>query len=87
MGLKGKHILVTGASQGIGRAIARELMAQGGRVVVHFNTNERAARDLIAEFPNTHSEMVQADLENPEDVSHLFNESLNLLGHLGCHNF
>lgn len=82
MELRGKHILVTGASQGIGRAIAWELMAQGGRVVVHYNTNERAARELIAEFPNTHSEMVQADLGKPEAVSHLFNESLNLLGHL-----
>ena len=66
MELSGKHILVTGASQGIGRAIAWELMAQGGRVVVHYNTNENAARELIAEFPNTHSEMVQADLGKPE---------------------
>ncbi|MGB5509915.1 SDR family NAD(P)-dependent oxidoreductase [Robiginitalea sp.] len=82
MELKGQHILVTGASQGIGRAIARELMAQGGRVVVHYNTNEKAAGELIAEYPNTHSALVQADLEDPEAVSRLFHSSLKLVGHL-----
>lgn len=82
MELKGQNILVTGASQGIGRAIARELMAQGGRVVVHYNMNETAARDLIAEFPDTHSVVVRADLQNPESVSHLFNTSLEQVGHL-----
>ena len=80
MELKGQNILVTGASQGIGRAIARELMAQGGRVVVHYNSNPEAARALVAEFPDTNSASVQANLEQPEAVSHLFSESIRLMG-------
>ena len=65
MDLKGQHILVTGASQGIGRAIAREIMVQGGRVAVHYNSNEGAARELLAEFPGTESFALRADLEKP----------------------
>jgi NAD(P)-dependent dehydrogenase (short-subunit alcohol dehydrogenase family) len=82
MELKGQNIIVTGASQGIGRAIARALMAQGGRVVVHYHTNAEAASAVIAEFPYTNSIMVQANLEKPEAVSHLFTESIRHLGHL-----
>ncbi|MDX1332468.1 MAG: SDR family NAD(P)-dependent oxidoreductase, partial [Robiginitalea sp.] len=59
MDLKGQNILVTGASQGIGRAIARELMANGARVVAHYNSHRQAALDLIAEYPQTKSIALQ----------------------------
>lgn len=80
--LSGKNILVTGASQGIGRAIARELMAQGGRVAAHYNSNEVAARELISEFPQTGSFTLKADLENPEAVSKLFHACIEEMGKL-----
>lgn len=80
--LNGNHILVTGASQGIGQAIARELMAQGARVAVHYNANEGAARETIAEFPETSSFAVRADLERPEEVRGLFEACIGHLGHL-----
>jgi NAD(P)-dependent dehydrogenase (short-subunit alcohol dehydrogenase family) len=80
MDLKGQHILVTGASQGIGRAIAREIMVQGGRVAVHYNSNEGAARELLAEFPGTESFALRADLEKPEEVSNLFRDSIEAMG-------
>lgn len=44
--LSGKNAFVTGASRGIGRAIALAFAAQGARVVVHYNTSEDAAREV-----------------------------------------
>jgi 3-oxoacyl-[acyl-carrier protein] reductase len=46
--LSGKTALVTGASRGIGRAIALRVAAEGALVAVHYGTNEAAARETVA---------------------------------------
>jgi 3-oxoacyl-[acyl-carrier protein] reductase len=51
MELQGKVAIVTGASRGIGRAIARELAAAGARVVVNYASRASAADALVAELP------------------------------------
>ena len=48
--LKGKRVLITGSSTGIGAAVARELAKLGARVVVHGNKNAEAARAVTAEI-------------------------------------
>ncbi len=40
---KGKNILVTGASRGIGKAIAMMFAKAGGNVIIHYNKNQKAA--------------------------------------------
>ena len=47
MELEGKVAIVTGASRGIGRAIAEELAAQGAKVVINYNSNETAAVEVV----------------------------------------
>ena len=54
--------LVTGASRGIGRAIARQLAAREARVAVHFHQNRAAAEATLAELPGAGHALFAADL-------------------------
>ena len=66
--LANQRILVTGASRGIGRAIAQQLSASGAEVIVHYNANEEAARAVLADLPNK-AHLEACNLANPTEVS------------------
>lgn len=74
--LVGKTALVTGASRGIGRAIAEALGQQGARVGVHYHHNREAA-EAVAGRIREHggdSFTVAADLSSPTGPDSLMNE-------------
>ncbi|MEB2778879.1 SDR family oxidoreductase [Algoriphagus sp. C2-6-M1] len=50
--LNNQRILVTGASRGIGRAIAKQLSESGAEVIIHFNSNAAEAEKLKSELSN-----------------------------------
>jgi NAD(P)-dependent dehydrogenase (short-subunit alcohol dehydrogenase family) len=50
--LKNQRILVTGASRGIGRAIAKQLSESGAEVIIHYNSNKLEADKLKNELQN-----------------------------------
>lgn len=79
--LNRKQILVTGASRGIGKAIAMHLSASGARVAIHYNTNQQEA-ELLADQLGNDCEAFQADLTNEGDVSKLFESVISSFGHL-----
>ena len=80
MDLSGRNILVTGASRGIGQAIARELLQCGASVALHYNRDEAGANSLSAEFPSSKAPVIQANLEKTEAVKYLFDTAVDALG-------
>jgi 3-oxoacyl-[acyl-carrier protein] reductase len=70
--LAGKTALVTGASRGIGRAIATELAAGGASVVIGYRTGKDEADALAAELGGR---AVQADVSSAEDAQRLVGEA------------
>jgi 3-oxoacyl-[acyl-carrier protein] reductase len=73
--LEGKNALVTGASRGIGRAIATELARAGATVVVGYRTGADEAAALASEIGG---KAVQADVSDPESARALVEEAGDL---------
>lgn len=69
--LSGLNILVTGASRGIGKAIATKLAEAGATLAIHYNKNVREAENL-AHILGNESKAFQADLSKPDEAAKLF---------------
>lgn len=78
-------ILMTGAAQRLGRAIAIDLAAAGWPVVIHYNGSKDAAHQVkeSIERGGGRAATLQADLSSDEDASNLIERAENLLGPVG----
>jgi 3-oxoacyl-[acyl-carrier protein] reductase len=78
--VRSRSILVTGASRGIGRAIAEEFAQAGDRVAVHHRSSPELAAELVASMPGSGHVAVQADLADPEAVRQMVDDAAGALG-------
>jgi 3-oxoacyl-[acyl-carrier protein] reductase len=82
--LKGKVAVVTGASKGIGAAIALHLAAEGAAVVVNYSSSKEGAERVVGEITRRDGKAVavQADVAKKADIQRLFAETKKAFGRL-----
>jgi NAD(P)-dependent dehydrogenase (short-subunit alcohol dehydrogenase family) len=82
--LNGKTALVTGASRGIGRAIALELAREGAKVAVNYQSNDEKAKEVaydIGKFGGT-CMLAKANIGDPKEARALVKKVAEQFGHL-----
>jgi len=82
--LAGKVAVVTGASKGIGAAIAKQLASEGAAVVVNYSSSKSGADKVVDEIKASGGKAiaVQADAAKKTDIDRLFGETKKAFGRL-----
>jgi len=80
--LKGKCAIVTGASRGIGKAIALKLASLGANIVLNYRSNEKEALEVETEIKGMGVETlcVKGDISKSEEVDNLINSAKEKFG-------
>jgi len=74
MNLKNKTSLITGASRGIGRAIAQSFAKAGSDVIVHYNQDQNAAEETLRQLPSGNHYIIQANVEDAQSLQVMVNQ-------------
>ena len=75
-----RSVLITGASRGIGAAIAREFAELGDRVAIHYGQSQDLANEVLLSLKGTGHVTVQADLQDPDQIKNAVDEAAKTFG-------
>ena len=81
-GLKDKHILITGASGGIGLACAQVFASEGSRLSLHYNQNEQPVKEFKKKHKKTEIFTCKADLRFDKEVKELCSKINEKMGRI-----
>ncbi|MFF8605367.1 SDR family NAD(P)-dependent oxidoreductase [Streptomyces sp. NPDC015346] len=76
----GRRVLVSGASRGLGRAVAQAFAANGDRVAVHYGSRADEARETLDSLPGTGHALVGGDLSDPAGAAAVAGAAAEALG-------
>lgn len=82
MDFSGKHVLITGGSRGIGKAIAKTFAKHGACVAISYNTNLQAAHKTTDSLLGGPHLFIQADVSKPDSVKQLIDTVISKFGKL-----
>jgi len=86
-GLKGKSVIVTASSKGLGRAVAETFAKEGARVLISSRNEESlkiAANEIIHKTSNQDVHYFVCDLRNPTSIQQLVEQAVSLYGTVDC---
>ena len=80
MDFSGQIVLVTGASRGIGRAVAAAFAERNARVIVHYHQNQQAAQHTLDSLPGGPHMLIQADVSDADAVKQMVEAAIQTMG-------
>jgi 3-oxoacyl-[acyl-carrier protein] reductase len=75
-----RSVFITGASRGIGAAIAREFADSGDRVAIHYGQSQEMAKEVLVSLKGSGHITVQADLQNADEIRRAVDEAAQAFG-------